>query len=320
RLETLSPYARRHLGHPLDGGGLDARLQYRIRDRRLEARHELVLREPVFGERTADAIGEDLPLGLSLALLRDANGVVELSLSASGSLDDPDFSIAASLAGSFRKYVGEVAARPFERLARLVDGSADRLTQVGFPAGSARLGEQELAGLRMLAAALGQRPGLALRIAGRADSQVDRDALAQHQFERMLKARKVRGQGGSVSNLDGVTIGRGEYPLLVDALFREASLPLPVGRDGRPRDIGVSEKAKALLATVPVGDSQLVDLAQDRAQAVHGWLSGQGGIDPSRLTVDAPAVGRGSGRNPGGRVEFRLLARDALLARSGESS
>lgn len=320
RLETLSPYARRHLGHPLDGGGLDARLQYRIRDRRLEARHELVLREPVFGERTVDAIGEDLPLELSLALLRDANGVVELSLPVSGSLDDPDFSIAASLAGSFRKYVGEVAARPFERLARLVDGSADRLTQVGFSAGSARLGEQELAGLRMLAAALGQRPGLALRIAGRADSQVDRDALAQHQFERMLKARKVRGQGGSVSNLDGVTIGRGEYPLLVDALFREASLPLPVGRDGRPRDIGVSEKAKALLATVPVGDSQLVDLAQDRAQAVHGWLSGQGGIDPSRLTVDAPAVGRGSGRNPGGRVEFRLLARDALLARSGESS
>jgi len=117
-----------------------------------------------------------------------------------------------------------------------------------------------------------------------------------------------------------VTIGRGEYPLLVDALFREARLPLPTGRDGRPRDIGVSEKAKALLATVPVGDSQLVDLAQDRAESVRRWLAGQGGIDPLRLEIGEPAVGRTPGSQPAGRVEFGLETGAGALAQPRESS
>lgn len=319
-LTTLSPYARRHIGYPLDGGTLDAKLHYSISDRRLEARHGLTLHEPVFGERTGDADGEALPLDFALALLRDADGVVALSLPVAGSLRDPDFSIGALLAESFGELVGQVVAAPFERLASLVDASADKLAQVGFAPGSARLGEQAVGSLGMLARALGQRPGLELRIAGMADGNGDRDALARHQFERMLKARKVRGQGGSVGNLDAVTIGRGEYPLLVDALFREASLPLPTGRDGRPRDIGVSEKAKALIATVPVGDSQLVDLAQDRAQAVRRWLADQGGIDPARLDVGEPVVGRAPGPKPASRVEFGLEASAGSLARPGESS
>ncbi len=319
-LETLSPYTRRHLGYPLDGGALDARLRYRLRDRRVEAAHELVLREPVFGEPAGQGSADEPPLGLALALLRDARGTVELSLPVAGSLDDPGFSIPASLAESFDRHLREVAARPFERLASLVDGSADRLGQVGFAAGSARLGDQAVAGLGMLARALRERPGLALRIAGMADAQADRDALAQHQFERMLKARKVRGQGGAVTDLDAVTIGRGEYPLLVDALFREASLPLPLGRDGRPREIGVSEKARALLATVPVGDSQLADLARDRARAVRDWLAGPGRIDPARLALGEPVVGRARDRNPAARVEFELQVTKAAVASPGESS
>jgi outer membrane protein OmpA-like peptidoglycan-associated protein len=319
-LERFSPLARRYLGHALEGGRLDAQLQYRVRDRRIEARHELVLREPVFGASAGDSADDAPPLDLALALLRDAKGTVELSLPVTGSLDDPDFSLAAALAGGFRDQVARVADKPFERLARLVNGSAERLEQVGFAAGSSRLGEQAVASLGLLARALAQRPGLELRIAGLADAQADRDALAQHQFERMLKARKVRGQGGAVANLDAVTIGRGEYPVLVDALFRESSLPLPTDREGRPRDIGVSEKAKALLATVPVGDSQLRDLAQDRAQAVRDWLAKQGGLDPSRLSLGEPVVGRAQARSTTTGVEFRIGTKGASLARPGQSS
>jgi hypothetical protein len=319
-LATLSPYARRHIGHPLAAGTLEAKLQYRIRGRQLNARHDLVLRDPVFGERVDDAAGEELPLGFALALLRDPRGVVELSLPVAGSLDDPAFSFGERLGGSFLDLVGQVAGKPFVRLAGLVGGSGEQLTHVGFAPGSARLADPASARLGLLARALGERPGLKLRIAGIADGSGDRDALAQHQFERMLKARKLRGQGGGAGNLDAVTIGRGEYPLLVDALFREARLPLPTGRDGRPRDIGVSEKAKALLATVPVGDSQLVDLAQDRAESVRRWLAGQGGIDPLRLEIGEPAVGRTPGSQPAGRVEFGLEAGAGALAQPRESS
>jgi len=320
-LASLSPYARRHVGYPLDAGSLDAKLEYRISDRRLEARHDLVLHGPVFGEHAGDA-GEELPLGFALALLRDPDGIVELSLPVAGSLDDPAFSIGGMLGGSFGDFIGEVVQAPFPRLASLVDASGEQLAHVGFAAGSARLADPAAASLGLLARALGQRPGLRLGIAGIADGNGDRDALAQHQFERMLKARKLRGQGGKAGNLDAVTIGRGEYPVLVDALFREASLPLPTGRDGRPRDIGVSEKAKALIATVPVGDSQLIDLAEDRAQAVRRWLSGEGGIDPDRLSVGEAVVQRAAGSLPASRVDFGLEvdSDSASLASQQESS
>lgn len=319
-LATVSPWVEPGIGQPVTGGRADGRLSWQVRDGQLELRPELRLRDLAFGPRPADAPGEPLPLALALALLGDAQGRLDLAVPVTGSLDDRGFAVGTALGQGLASILAQAGRAPFERLAGLVGAAAGDLERVRFEAGVATLDDTARAGLALLARALRERPALRLDITGLADGRSDRDALAQGQFERMLKARKLQGQGSRGGNLDAVTIGRGEYPLLVDALFEEARLPVPAGRDGRPREPTVTEKTKALIATLPVGDSQLLELADARAEAVRGWLVGQGGVDAARVARARARIERDATGGPAMRAELGLEAGTAALARARESS
>jgi hypothetical protein len=177
-LPPLSPYSVKYAGHGIERGKLSMDVAYKIQpDGQLTATNKLVLNQLEFGEPVAGAPAS-LPVQLATALLADSQGVIDLDLPISGSLNDPQFSIGPIIFKAIINLIGKAITAPFSLLARALgggDGGQD-LSQVAFAPGSAQLNAKARAQLDKVAKALADRPGLKLTVAGSARLDDERQA------------------------------------------------------------------------------------------------------------------------------------------------
>ena len=97
-----------------------------------------MLDQLTFGERVESPEATKLPVLLAVALLKDANGVIDLELPISGTLDDPQFSVFGLIVRVIVNLIGKAATAPFAILGALV-GGGEELSFVEFAAGSTTL-------------------------------------------------------------------------------------------------------------------------------------------------------------------------------------
>jgi hypothetical protein len=91
-LPPLSPYAVKYAGYGITRGKMSMDVQYTVQpDGQLTAANKLVLHQLTFGDKVEGA-PNSLPVKLATALLSDRNGVIDLNLPISGSLNDPQSS------------------------------------------------------------------------------------------------------------------------------------------------------------------------------------------------------------------------------------
>lgn len=89
-LPPLSPYSIKYAGHGIEKGKLSMDVAYKILpDGQLIATNKLVLNQLAFGEPVEGA-SASLPVRLATALLADRNGIIDVDLPISGSLNDPN--------------------------------------------------------------------------------------------------------------------------------------------------------------------------------------------------------------------------------------
>src|SRR6202049_340501 len=91
---TFIPYPVKFAGYNITKGKLTTLLHYKVNGRKLDAKHHIVVEQLEFGDKTASKDAVSLPIKLAVALLKDRNGVIELDLPVTGSLDDPEFRLA----------------------------------------------------------------------------------------------------------------------------------------------------------------------------------------------------------------------------------
>ncbi len=204
-LPPFSPYAVKYAGHPIERGRLSMDVNYRIKpDGQLTADNNLVLTQLRFGEKV-DGAPRSLPVKLATALLANSEGVIDLDLPISGSIDDPQFSIADVLGNAVGNLLGKAVTAPFSLIARAVGGiadaagggsSADALNEVTFAAGSAELTARARSGLDQVARALMQRDTLQLTIVGTAGNPAEREAWKQARLAREIDRERLNGASG----------------------------------------------------------------------------------------------------------------------------
>ncbi|MEO6743640.1 MAG: DUF748 domain-containing protein, partial [Caldimonas sp.] len=91
-LAPLSPYAGKYAGYAIERGKLSMDVAYRIdADGKLEASNQVVLNQLTFGDRIESKDATKLPVRLAVALLKDRNGIIDINLPVSGSINDPQF-------------------------------------------------------------------------------------------------------------------------------------------------------------------------------------------------------------------------------------
>ena len=317
-MTRLTPYSGKFAGRKIDSGKLSVDLEYKVKDRQLAGENKFVVNKLRLGERVDSPDALHLPLDLAIALLEDSNGVIDLDLPVSGSLDDPQFSYGKIVWKAIVNVLTKLVTAPFRALGKLMGISAEKMEAVNFDPGSSALMPPEQEKLQTLAEALAKRPALTLSLAPGYDPEADR---------RALQERAMRTEAVAVA---GIKLAPGEAPGPVDvnnykiqtwledryaasagkedyqklrASFQdknagaatrvlESEMVERLARRFKTRDTGPisafhAELLERLTRQTKIADEALLKLAQARGQVMRDALV-KLGLDASRVSVSEP--------------------------------
>ncbi|HTS53165.1 MAG TPA: DUF748 domain-containing protein [Burkholderiales bacterium] len=310
-LGPFTPYSGKYVGYAIEKGKMSFDVAYKIENRKLAASNRLTLDQLTFGEKIDSPTATKLPVLFAVALLKDRNGVIDVNLPISGSVDDPKFSVGGIILHIIFNLIEKAITSPFDLLGSLVGGNGAELSYVAFDPGRAALTPAAEDKLTKLQKALSERPALKLDATGRSDPDKDRDGLRRYRFDQQVKAQKLKDlvkKGSAVASVDEVKIEPQEYETYLKRAYKDAKIPKPRNLIGLPKDLPKEEMEKLMLSNTVVSDDDLTQLANQRAQAAKNFITRGDQVQVERVFLLAPKleVAKGEDKLPGGRVDFSL--------------
>ena len=303
-MSNLSPYTVQFAGREIDEGKMNLDLGYPIADGPLQGQNSVVMSDLVLGDEVDRPDAVSLPLGLAVALLTDANGVIDIDLPVEGDINDPEFKIGGVIWKAFAGLITKIVAAPFRLLGALIGIDSEDLGQFQFLAGRADLTPPELEKVVQLQEALRQRPELAIEVSGPFDPAIDVPALQYQQIRSIVMERL----GEDYANPDEeFRMLNDEIRIVFEALFVERfpDTPLesvkadhlvppadkPQGEPVLDQTAYAADLRDRLLASEAVGQQELEALGNARAEAIRDAFLAGGEFDESRVVIAAPSAG-----------------------------
>jgi hypothetical protein len=214
-LTSITPYSGYFAGYQIRKGKLAVELTYRIKDRKLDAGHHVVVDQLELGDKVDSPEATTLPVRLAIALLKDRNGVIDLNLPVTGSLDDPKFRLGPLIWKVFVNLIVKVATAPFSFIGSLFGGNDTQVNQIVFAPGSAVLSETDAQRLAALVKGMVDRPALQLEVPAANSADVDRAALLLAHADQ---------KDATVSDAELAELGRARAAAIQDALLRDGTV------------------------------------------------------------------------------------------------
>lgn len=308
-LPRFNTYSAKYVGYPIKRGKLSVDLEYKIKNRALQASNHVVLNQLTFGDKTNSPDATKLPVLLAVALLKDSRGNIDINLPVSGSLDDPEFSVGGIVVRVLLNLVVKAVTSPFSLLASAF-GGGEELSYVEFAPGSAVLTEDSIQRIDTLTKALTERPALKMDISGRADPKTDMEGLRQAWVDAQIRAAKAADTAprGKKPNPAGVQVSAAERAKYLEDVYDDTDIKdKPRNFVGMAKSVPAEQMESMLRGVAPVGDEQLRQLADARAQAVYEKLQAQEGL-ADRVFIIAPQLDADGIKDEGqpSRVDFSL--------------
>jgi len=275
-------------------------------DGRLTATNKLVLNQLVFGEEVKGAPAS-LPVRLAVALLADRNGVIDVDLPLSGSINDPQFRIGPLIWQAIGNLIVKAVTAPFSLLTGGLGGGSGESSVVPFDAGSAELTPAAKESLDKVVKALTDRPGLRMTVVGLANLDKEREAFKRQRVRQMAAVEKRRvaaRTGGDAAVVAPLTDA--EYPEFLLAAYKRSEIKKPRNMVGLAKELPTREMEDLLMADITVDDEAIRALALDRAAAVRDHLLAQK-LASERLFLGAVRTGPGdSSWKPGAELDLAM--------------
>lgn len=301
-LSGLSPYTVRYIAYPLSTGKLFATLETHIRGMEIAVDNQIRLANLTVGERVDNPDAPNLPIGLALSLLRDAQGNIDLDIPVRGRLDDPEFRLGKVVMKAIVNLFIKVVASPFTLIGNMFGGGED-VNLIAFEPGSVLLTPRAVAKLDAVAEAMNKRPGLTLEVSGASDADVDAPALAQRVLADAVRLQKyidLEKAGNAPRTVAEVQVTEEEYPQYLRRAYEAASFA--EGKlFGGLWDPSVEDMEEEFRESVATDAEAVRELTQRRARSVRAYLLDTGGVPPERVFLkegeetaapkDAPASG-----------------------------
>ena len=294
-LAPLSPYAGKYAGYAIERGKLSMDVAYKIAaDGRLEAKNQVILNQLTFGNAIDSPTATKLPVRLAVALLKDRNGVIDINLPISGSVNDPQFSVGGIVVKLIVNLIVKAVTSPFSLLSGGGgSGSGPDMSAIEFKPGTAVVTDASAASLDKIATALADRPALQMTITGTADVQAERADWQRESIEAKLRtmARDDSLRSGAPASAPaGVTLAPATRSALLKTLYKQTRLPdKPRNLVGMAKDLSDAEMEELLRKNVAVNDEAMRQQALSRAIAVRDALVAKG-ISSDRLFLAAPSL------------------------------
>ena len=283
-LTAESPYSGKYVGYGLSKGKLSLDLKYKVSQKQLEAENKVLVDQLTFGEKVDSPDATSLPVKLAVALLKDRKGRIDIDLPIRGDLKDPDFKYGKVVISTLLNLLTKIVASPFALMGKLVPGGDDEDLQfIEFPPGSEAVIGEELKKFETLVKGLEERPGLRLEITGTADPVRDRNMLGLQKLNAQLLARWQQRKG-----VKEVDLPIAEEERAIKELFDQQRSLQPVaapaeGAQVDSKPLTIEDMRRQLVAAIPVSDSDLRLLAQQRAEQIRGQLAGDGKLADDRV-------------------------------------
>ena len=284
-LPPLSPYSVRYAGHNIERGKMSLEVNYKIApDGRLTATNNMVLNQLKFGEEVQGA-PNSLPVRLAVALLADRNGVINVDLPLSGSINDPQFSVGPLIWKALVNLIGKALTSPFSLLTGGLGGGSGESSSIMFDAGSATLSDSARQGLDKVATALIDRPGLQLTVVGTSSLDKEAEAFKRQRLRQLAQGEKRRvtaragasagantADASSAAAVDVAPLTDAEYPALLTAVYKRADITKPRNLVGLAKDLPLKEMEDLLMSSVTADEETLRKLAVERGAVVRDYL------------------------------------------------
>lgn len=285
-LSPLTPYSIKYAGHGIDKGKLSMDVRYEVQpDGQLTASNQLVLNQLTFSDPVEGAT-TSLPVRLAVALLADSQGVIDLNLPISGSLNDPQFRLAPLVFKVIGNIIRKAVTAPFSLLTGAF-ATGDDKSDIVFDAGMATLNEQAKTNLQQLATAMQSKTQLKLTLVGQADSQSEAQGWKQARLEQMMGVQDAYGSESDVASLT-----EAQKLAALKQVYRKSVKDKPRNIVGLSKDLPAQEMKALILQNMVIPTTAWEELAMARAQAVRDYLLRQG-VDAQRVFLGrAPEKGQ----------------------------
>lgn len=286
-MSRLTPYSGKFAGRRIDSGKLSVDLQYKVKQHQLAGENKFVINKLKLGEKVDSAEAADLPLDLAIAILEDSDGVIDLDLPISGSLDDPKFSYGSIFWKAIRNVLTKIVTAPFRALGSIFGGGAEDFDGIAFEAGNSEISPPELEKLVKVSTALSKRQGLSLGIVPSyhvaLDTQAIKEATYRTQVSEEMGLELADGQKPGPVDLGNEKV-KDAIDVLHNKLTKKGFFKRMKSKFEEPEE-GHYEKAQAsLIASIEVAESTLQSLAEARGKTIQAALLNQN-VSEDRLKV-----------------------------------
>lgn len=300
-LTTFNPYSGKFAGYNISKGKLSTELKYLVQDRKLDASHHIVIDNLEFGDKTDSKDAAPIPLKLAVALLKDRQGIIDLNLPVSGTLDDPEFRLGPIIWKAVLNLLTKIVTAPFAALGALIGGGED-MQFVDFDAGSQVLPVTQTEKLNKLAKALVERPQLKLSVPLTVVSAQDSEAIAR----AALKEKLPPDTSAEPPKDDAA---KRQRIAMLEKVYKEVAKSAPAYPPETETEKGIDFDARlkfldqSLLERFKPDDAALTALAQERARAVQDTLLANTELSPERVFITAE---RSEGKTQSEQVRMEL--------------
>jgi hypothetical protein len=312
-LSTFNPYSGKFAGYNISKGKLSTDLHYLVDGRKLDAQHHIVVDQLEFGDKTESKDAVSLPIKLAVALMKNRDGVIDLNLPVTGSLDDPQFKLGPIIWKVFVNILEKAVTAPFALLGSLFGGGPD-LQFIDFQPGVADLDPAAVQKAQTIVKALNERPQIKIEVPIATVKELDAPMLVEAQLQAHIQAMQ---SSGAVSRKSAaVPFAQLEPAAQVDVL--EKLYTKDVGGDLKYPDTVTAIKTKPELAAakvdylnhalhdhVIVGEAELTALGQQRAMNLQQQLLTGTQIDAERVFL----VANDKAKNDSGKVRLEMSLR-----------
>ena len=299
-MPKFSAYSIPFAGQEIASGRLDLDLGYTIKEGALTGENNVVLRDFELGEKVEHPGAMSLPLGLAVALLKDADGRIDLDVPVRGDLNDPEFKYGAVVGKALVNLLTKIVTSPFALLGKLVGAEAGELEYIAFEPGRADLSPPEREKAGKIAEALQLRPQLVLQIGGVYAPGADAAAMKAERVDAAIEERIAAAKDDKAmyaeQRFDAVE------QLLTEALAdadpgakldeaREAHTSL--NDDGKEQfdALAYTEALRGqLIELQSLGEDELVSFGATRVENVRQAIVAVNAELDARIVIDAPAA------------------------------
>jgi outer membrane protein OmpA-like peptidoglycan-associated protein len=276
-LKVLTPYVGKYTGREVKEGKLDLKMDYRISNNKINARHKLLVQRFDFGQKVESKDALSLPFGLAVALLEDPQGRIDISLPVKGDMSQPEFQYSHLLFQVIKNFFLKLVTSPFMSLVSMMgsESGTEELGYVSFEPGKTELTEPVKEKLKSILNVLKQRPKLSLEINGTYDPDADWKIMKTEAFDNEFQTKKKNSAWSDfrlIEDMYKINFG-------LHAYWRFAR-----SYQGHTEDELKTEMRRQIIEHGQPDKAALEQLAQARAKSVYDFIIAAG-FEKERTTI-----------------------------------